>query len=86
MSLGEPVTPIWNRFRRACGVGTSALSAPSSESMPNERSTDWRDRRLDQLERIHMAANAGLWADTSVMVAGAEMLERDRFVKTRSER
>jgi len=86
MSLGEALTPVWNRFRRACGVGAPALSRPSPQRMQDDRSTECRDRRLDQLERIYMAANAGLWGDISVMVAVAEMLERDRFAETRSER
>ncbi len=59
MSLGKAVTPVWNRFRRACGVGTPALSRPSPQRLQNDRSTDYQDRRLDQLERIYMAAKWG---------------------------
>lgn len=86
MSLGKAVTPVWNRFRRACGVETPALYRPSPQRLQNDRSTNYRDRRLDQVERIYMAANAGLWGDISAMVAVAEMLERDRLAETRSER
>ena len=86
MSLGEAMLPVWMRLRRACGVRMPAPPELSPESIQNDRSADWRDRRLDQLECIYMVANAGLWGDVSVMVAVAETLERDRLAEMRSER
>jgi hypothetical protein len=35
---------------------------------------------------MYIAANAGLWGDISVVVAVAEMLERNRFAEMRKER
>lgn len=86
MSLSEVVTPVWNRFCRTCSVGTPVLSRPSPQRIQNDCSAECRDRRLDQLERMYIAANAGLWGDISVVVAVAEMLERNRFAEMRKER
>ncbi|HET7334782.1 MAG TPA: hypothetical protein VFI93_06660 [Rhizomicrobium sp.] len=43
---------------------------------PGHGHIDWRNRRLDQLERIHAGANAGLCGDGGMIIAVAEMLER----------
>ena len=53
--------------------------------MDKDRGTDCRDRRFYRLERVCATANAGLWGDTSVMIAAAEMLERERSAETRTE-
>ncbi len=84
MSLGGAASRCWVQLCRACRVGRFAPSG-SAASAQSRHCMDRCDHRLDQLERIHMLANAGLWGADSAAVAMAEALERNQAVEKRSE-
>lgn len=72
---------IWMRRAAPRGAGPGPAAPP-----PEDQRSDWRNRRIDRLERIYMVANAGLWGDAATMLAIAECIERDEPAETRSER
>lgn len=85
MNLDATIIPGWTRIRGAIGASATKASEVAAKTTNSDCGMDWRERRLDHLERIYMAANAGLCGDVSVMMAVAEILERDRLMEMRNE-
>ena len=84
MSLGGAVSRRWVQLCRACRVGRFTPGGSPARAEDDCR-MDRCDRRLEQLERIHMLANAGLSFDGGAVVAMAEALERELPEEKRSE-
>lgn len=85
MNLDATIIPGWTRIRRAFGASATKASEMAAMTTNRDYGTDRRERRLDHVERIYMAANVGLCGDVSLLMAVAEILERDRLLEMRNE-